>query len=326
MLTALLKTLFAGGIITWLVTSGKLDMKLFLKALNSGSAVYISFALIIIGIILTAFRWKIILEAKSSKKLRIRDLFPIHWMGLFFSTFLPGVVTGDIIKLLYVKDLDKNFTKTYLLTSILIDRLIGLSALLLLAGTISIINYNDFVHFGPNIKRLVNFNLLLALGSLIFILSLFAPIKIQKYFEDLISKIPKIGEKISDLFHQTWIFGQSKKRVIQCLLLSVLVHVISIYNFYFITKPFYTVDISLAHIYGVIPIGFISTAIPIAPSGAGVGHVVFDTIFNFFKIEGGASLFNLFFLFQIMMNLLGFFPYILAKKRHSLDEASHYND
>ena len=57
---------------------------------------------------------------------------------------LPGVVTGDVVKLLYVKDMHKNFSKTYLLTSVFIDRIIGLCGLLFLTGFISILKFLRF--------------------------------------------------------------------------------------------------------------------------------------------------------------------------------------
>ena len=78
----------------------------------------------------------------------------------------------------------------------------------------------------------------------------------------------------------------------------------------------------------IFPIGQISMALPIAPAGLGVGHAVFGKLLSFFNISNGASLFNIFFFFNLFSNILGVFSYIFystkgAKKFHineSLEE------
>ncbi|EQC44687.1 lysylphosphatidylglycerol synthase transmembrane domain-containing protein [Bacteriovorax sp. Seq25_V] len=326
MLTALLKVLFAGAMIYWLASSDKLDFNLLNKSIEQGPQLLIGILVIALIVVITAYRWKLLLEAKTDKKLSLAKIIPIHWIGLFFSTFLPGVVTGDVVKLLYIKDMDKNFNKAFLLSSVVIDRIIGLCGLLLLTGIVSALNYTDLVAHGPQIKHLINFNFLLSAGAIGFIICLFIPKSIQNKTLGLVDLIPFIGKKVSHLISQVWIFGDRKKEIFICLLISFFVHVISIINFYLITKPFYQVEIPLAHLYGFIPIGFISTAIPIAPAGAGVGHLVFDSLFGLFSIKGGASLFNLYFLCQVITNLIGFLPYILSNKKHSIKEAEGFEE
>lgn len=324
MLTASLKIIFTISMITWLVTSGKLDFSLLQTSLTTGFEVYICAFIVLINLFMTSFRWKILLEFKSQEKLPFYQIFKINWIGQFFSAFLPGVVTGDIIKLLYVKDLHLNFNKAFLLTSVFIDRILGLIGLLVLGGSVSLVNYSDLVSHGNKIKNLIHFNFLLFLGALIFIACVFVSKPIQKKITNLVSKIPSIGKKIIHIFEQIWLFGSSFSNVLICILISILVHLSSIVAFYYIAKPFFNVDISLAQMFGIIPIGFISTAIPIAPSGAGVGHYVFDELFKMYNVQGGASLFNLFFICTLTINLLGFIPYLSMKKKHTLSEAEKF--
>lgn len=324
MLTASLKVIFAIAIILWLILSGKLDFSLLAKSYQNGPEIFICVALLLLNLTLTATRWKLLLEVKSQTRLSLKDILKINWIGQFFSAFLPGVVTGDIVKLLYVKDLNPRFNKAFLLTSVLFDRIIGLTGLLLLGGVVCLLNYENLVMHGPKMKHLIHFNFLLFLGALFFVSCVFIPINLQNKVKNLMSYIPLIGVKLNHLFDQVWLFGTSIQTVISSILISIFVHFISIFSFFYISRPFYSSEISLAHLLGIIPIGFISTAIPISPSGAGVGHFVFDELFKLYNIQNGASLFNLYFLCGVIVNLLGVLPYLLAKKKHSLAEASDF--
>jgi glycosyltransferase 2 family protein len=75
-----------------------------------------------------------------------------------------------------------------------------------------------------------------------------------------------------------------------------------------------TESIGLGVFMSLIPLGILTTALPLAPGGMGVGHVAFDRLLALVGIEGGANIFNIFFLGQMSLNLLGVVPYLLFKK------------
>jgi uncharacterized membrane protein YbhN (UPF0104 family) len=324
MVAASFKIFFAIGIIFWLISSGKLDFKLMNDLLNSGMNLSFGVVFIITSILLTTFRWKLILEVKTDKKLQFKKMFPINWIGLFFSTFLPGIVTGDVLKLLYVKDIDKNFSKTFLLTSVVMDRIFGLCGLLFLTGVISAFNYNSLVAMSPDVRVLLHSNFFLFFGALFFLICLFLPMKLQNFVLDIIRKVPLLGAKVAKTFEQVWLFGQNTKTTISCVLLSIVTQFFGILAFWVLTSPFYGKEITLGQAYGFIPIGLLATAIPIAPSGAGVGHAVFDKLFAMVGVVSGASLFNLYFLTILCVNLFGVVPYLILGKKHSIKEAETF--
>lgn len=94
--------------------------------------------LILLGILLniaTVFiaglRWKLLVRA-AGVPLRWRDLTCIAFIGQFFATFLPGPVGDDLTRMVYVARIAGDKTPLAL-SSVVIDRLIGLSVILLLA-------------------------------------------------------------------------------------------------------------------------------------------------------------------------------------------------
>jgi len=63
-----------------------------------------------------------------------------------------------------------------------------------------------------------------------------------------------------------------------------------------------------------IPIGLMTLALPVAPSGLGVGHAIFQKLFELSAITNGASLFNLYFVVCLVVNIFGVIPYLTSKR------------
>ena len=320
MIKTLLKMLFAGLLLSWLIQSGKLDLTLIRKSFETGPQWFMAFALLVTVCFIGALRYKILLETKGKKPLRFFDVLRLNYIGIFFSSVLPGAVTGDLIKLVYIKKLDSHFTKTFLVTSALLDRILGLSGLLFLAGSFSLIYFKEVISLSPQIGHIILVNLFLFLGTLIFLIVLIAPHKIQKIFIHFFDRVPFVGKKISELLHQVFELREKKLSILKCFLLSILAQFLSILAFWIISSPFYSGHLPLPYVFTFIPVGLIAMAIPISPGGLGVGHVLFANLFSLVNITNGASLFNLFYLCSLAQSSLGLIPYLMiGKKDHQAE-------
>ncbi len=317
----ILKFIFSGGIIYWLISTGKLDFTLAFKVLEHKISLVLCLVFLVIQAILASIRWRILLRRGTNAPLPHASILGMTWIGLFFSSILPGAVTGDLIKLVYARDLDKNISKTFLVMTVVMDRVLGLIGLLFLLGIFSLVHYSYLSKISSNLTHLINFNFLLFLGALLFLVSLFLHKKIQKKISSLVIKIPLIGQKLTKTFEQVWLIGESKTCVMNCLLLSFLSHSLNILAFYTISSPFYDIPLSLGHAFTFMPLGLMAIAVPISPAGLGVGHAVFNTLFSYYGVSNGASLFNLHFLAYVSINLFGIIPYLTMGKRHHLEEA-----
>lgn len=324
MIKAILKFAFASAIIYWLVDSGKLDFTLITKSFQIGYGWLICLICIIIQAGGSSFRWRLILGPGIKTKIPMLQMLKLTWIGLFFNSVLPGAVTGDLIKLLYAKDLDKDVSKTFLVTTVFMDRILGLMGLLTVMGFFSVIFYNDIILLSPKIKPLIQINFLLFVGAIGFLTVLFLPKNLQLRILKITDLIPILGKYVSKTLSQGWLIGDDKRVMIYSYLISIALQLLNIFSFWIITVPFYGKEVPFEHLVTIIPLGYIAVAVPISPSGLGVGHLVFDKLFSFVGISGGAGLFNLYFICLIFVNLLGFFPYILSGKRHSLKETRQF--
>jgi hypothetical protein len=324
MIKMILKFLFAGGIIYWLVQTDKLDFSLVNQVLDHHWLLAGCFSLLLFQASIASLRWSYLLKIEAKEHIPFFKVLKLTYIGLFFNTVLPGAVTGDLIKLVYAKDIDPSISKTYLVTSVLLDRIIGLVGLLSLLGVFSIINYSDLKEISPNLTNLVHFNFIVFAGMLSVLGTIFIPEKLQSIILRWTIKVPIIGSKINQTLMKVWQIGQNKVVVLKCYIISILTQMISVYAFWLLASPFYEVPLSLGYAFTFIPLGFVAISIPITPAGIGLGHAIFGTLFAYFSINNGASLFNLYLLIMFSNNILGLIPYVLSGKRHSLKDTTEF--
>lgn len=326
MFKTFLKFTFAGLIIFWLISKGQLDFSLLLKTWNFKASLFVMVAVIVSNIVLTSYRWKLLVATYSKERLPLRSMISLTWIGCFFSSVLPGAVTGDFIKLLYARDLDRKLSKTFLLSTIFLDRFLGLFALLSLASFFSLLDYKTLGQKGNQLVHLAHINFILFAICLGFFLILFVPKALQQKVLAFFLRIPVVGNRLEKTVRETWIVGEQKSALGLCLLISLSVQTLSVFGFWFLISPFLNTPLTLGNAFTCIPAGFVTIAIPISPAGLGVGHLAFAKLFEFFGVTGGASLFNIYFILAVSVNLVGAIPYLVYGKRHSLKEANELTE
>lgn len=310
----LLKLSIAAALIGWLLSSGKLDFKLLGSLKNYPVAVTLAVVLSITNFWLVSFRWRSILMARLTTPIPLSGMLKITWIGQFFSSVLPGSVTGDLVKTIYIQQHEKNFSKQFLFASILIDRLMGLSGLILLVGISSLSFSGHILKNAPAMEPLLKINYLLVL-AVVLSLGLFM------YWHDFIRSIlvkfqakifPGIFARLINLWDDLVMI---KSRMIRAVLLSIVVQFIGVVIFWSLIYPFVGTHMDFVQALAFLPLGLMTLALPVAPSGLGVGHAIFQKLFEFSGIQNGASLFNLYFVVTLAVNVLGVIPYILNKKK-----------
>lgn len=313
----ILKLAFGFGLLAYLVNSGKVDFKEAIMLLMSPKVGIPVFILFSFSLMISSYRWMRILEFHLEKKLNLPMIVLIQWIGGFFSAALPGVVTGDILKLTFLKKQDAHLSKRYMLFSIFLDRLLGLFALLFLAGVASFVFYIDLVSLSPNFENIIFVNSLLFLAALLALMVFLLPEKLQ----NLVLRIV-IQEKIQNTLKHLWSLSQRRLDFFKLFLLSVLSHVFSIGAFHLINLNSYETPLPFSFLFSTIPLGQVATALPIAPSGLGVGHAAYQTLFMYLHQNNGATLFNNYWIFVTSFYVLGVIPYFFLSHKQTKSEVT----
>ncbi len=309
------KFAFSFGILWYMVQKGKLDLSVVQRGFAHGGFMLISAGLVFIALCLALLRWKLLLEGQGLK-LTISQLVRYGMIGAFFNTTMPGAVSGDLIKAWYVIAERKGQRKTPVLTSILLDRVIGVFGLIIVSAS-PILLYGSTVWAIPELRKVVLPVLGLFLGVLIFfayiMLSMWGPLaSLRKRME------PLRHYRAGNVFLQGYDAWVSYRDCPGILVFSLL---ISIVNYLcmvtvIILSAHAIGETSLAplHYFLLVPIGLLTTAIPIAPAGLGVGHAAFDWLFSLVGSKHGPEVFTMLVTLQILFNLTGVFFYLRSPK------------
>ncbi len=84
----------------------------------------LAFCLVVVCNLLSVARWKIMLHAAGAH-IGFWRLFLVNMLGIFFSTFLPGSVAGDLFKVFYISS-PKDSAR--LLSATVVSRVLGMVA------------------------------------------------------------------------------------------------------------------------------------------------------------------------------------------------------
>lgn len=314
-LKVLLKFGFAFGLIYWLINSGKLDFNIFKEVIANPLRLSFTFIGFFFVLVLVTFRFQFILDHKMSRKISFTKILKYNWIGMFFNAVLPGSVSGDIVKIFYIKDEDSSLSNRFMFASVLIDRIVGLFGLIIILGIFTLINYSKLSSLSVDIKKLLDVNLVIFAGVIFSLVSLFFFQDLPKKISSPFKNLPVFNKVIPKLLDAWESLCEFKHRMVVLTILSILIQTTAVLLFWFIVQPFADGDFPFQYAFSLIPVGFVAIAIPIAPSGLGVGHAIFHTLFGYIGVKNGADLFNIYFFIVLTVNLLGSIPYLLNKSR-----------
>ena len=89
-----------------------------------------AWAILVIPFFITAWRWRKLMEPQGIR-MTFSKCLALTFVGQFYSTFLPGITGGDLVKIIYTSRVTGSKTKSTI--TILLDRVLGLLALLTVA-------------------------------------------------------------------------------------------------------------------------------------------------------------------------------------------------
>ncbi len=320
----ILKLCLTLGIIGFLVQSGRLNFSRLLLFMNSPKILFsLLFVLLVFSIPLTAFRWWLLLRAIQIK-LPLRRAYSLTWIGNFFSATLPGAVTGDLVKGYYIVKLDRSEGKTKALMTLVIDRATGLFGLIVMAFFALIFNW-DLIFSQPKLQPLALFIVALFFSIAVFYTIILFPFAEGKDpFIRLFKKLPK-SEIFLKVYNTFKLYQHHWRTLAVTLGISIIVHTLSAILFFLVARMLGMEQIDLPTQMFIMPIGLITTAIPIAPGGIGIGHAAFETLYSLIGITGGADIFNLFIVTQLAVFLLGGIVYFAYNSEYKVKDKDLLN-
>ena len=316
-----LKTLFKFLLVSFLLyflgQRGFLSFEKTKQAFLQTHLILPAFFVLFLSTFLGIIRWQILLKAQDIH-LPLKRTIELGFVGLFFNIALPGVVSGDVIKAIYVAK-DVPGKRAHAFSSIIFDRVAGISALALVAS------FAFFASLSSPWGKIISLQIFigaLAAGIIGFYLYLFL---VKENSDPLLKLLTSLEKKWKWMgsFTRTYegIRNYHKERgaVFQTLLISTFIHLFVIFACVQFTRAFGETQIDPLALFVVCPLGLVITAIPVMPAGVGTGHAAFLFLFALLGSERGADVFTMIVLYQLIQGIVGGIVYLKFKANSPID-------
>ncbi len=266
----ILRLVIALGILYYLAQYSENVFKNFLEI----NIYYLLTSVLLYGITLitTSYRWMLLLKTQDIN-LSFFDSFSLTMQGYFFSLVIPGgSIGGDIVRTTFLIKKIPSDKKVQGISSILIDRIVGMIALFSLSIISIILSLSLILNSTKNIKILVCFIAIISLIGLICGLSAFFIDYFRKinFINYIILKLTKKEDSfISKILDSVNIYKNNFKSIIFTIILSfIFCHLNTGLILYLLTQGV-GLNISFPQALLAIIMGNIIALIPITPTGIG---------------------------------------------------------
>ncbi len=311
-----LKWIIPIALIAWLIASRKLDLRVLPRVYGDPLLFVVNMvAWVGCAIVVAALRWKLLLRGLGFELGFFRAM-RFQFVALFMNTAVPGNVAGDVFKNVLASRSIPELTLTRSLTCVMVERVLGLAALMLLSVIAVSLRFDAVYSRAP---ALVAFVYLLGAGTFggVFVALLAARLTARKRAargesapDAPVGLVGKIRAKVADVGDALLAYARRPSALGGAFLLSVLMHAVFIALFFALSGRVAPTQLALLDVAVVYPVGMLTSILPLAPGGIGVGHAAFESLFRLFGAPGGADVFNVFLVGQLVPNLLGVIPYL----------------
>jgi uncharacterized protein (TIRG00374 family) len=306
------KIAFVFGLLFLLVKKGFISVDQTHRALMQWDIMLPAFLAIVLATFLGVIRWQWLLRAHDIHLPFFRT-FQLTFVGNFFNIALPGAVSGDFVKALYVGK--ESGMKAKAFGSIVFDRVAGLSALVVLSATAFLIEYTSMKDSA--FLKTIQVTITIAATAVIFFYAYLFLVREKHdplliFFRHLAKRTPKLA-LFSTVYESLRHYHNHRITVLKVLAISLMVHLLVGWVFLQFALALGVSGIPLIALYVIVPLGLLVTSIPVMPAGVGTGHAAFLYLFSLLGSQRGADVFSLYALSQITVGAFGGLIYLRFK-------------
>ncbi|HEY3912901.1 MAG TPA: lysylphosphatidylglycerol synthase transmembrane domain-containing protein [Verrucomicrobiae bacterium] len=287
-------------------------------------ALIVSVLLVGLALFVGVIRWRVVLEAQGLH-LGLERATHISFVAQFFNSFLLGSTGGDLIKAYYAAR-ETHHKKTEAVTTVFVDRLVGLWSMLFFAGVMMTPNY----HLLTRSRDLYVPALLILtmLGGVSMVLGVAFWGGVSKRFpraRHLLRRLPK-GELLERALDSCRQFGKEKKFLVKTVAISLGLNVIWVLQVMVLGAGL-NLHISASALFVIVPVIFCISALPITPNGLGVRENLFVLMLAALTIPvprtAALSVSLLASAEGLFWSLVGGAIYLGLRKKEHLEEVTH---
>lgn len=308
---------FAILLVGWLFSQRRFNLSLITQlrltvqsiTLFSAAAIFV-----IAGLLIMSWRFELLLR-HAGFSITFREVVGLTFIGSFFGAVLPGLIGGDVVKAVYLCR-SSTYKRSEALTAVMVDRLIGLYALISLAVlALPIVSLWHLTELDKHIQFLVMALWVgVTLGGLAIVSCTWARIPA---FQHIQSRLP---HSLRNLIQALITYAEAPKLVIISIFLSIVNHLLVVLSFWMVGLVIGDSISFFGHLV-INPLAMLLNAIPLAPGGVGITESGFSLLFEHAGSPNGATIGLLGRIVQYVVFTLGGIPalFLLNIRRTSVE-------
>ena len=313
----------AVGLLTWLVLSGKLHLDKIGAAIRDHPFwMILAFVIYNVCIVLTGIRWRMLLAAQDIHASRA-DCVRMNYIGLFFSTFLPGATGGDFVKAYYVaRDREK---KAEAVTTVFLDRVFGLYCMIGY-GTVAILfHFKHLWHYGgeagPGGLTQAQFLVVLVFGAFLAAtagLGVVLNSHCRRLVHWILDRLPMGGAVLKRVYEAVYLYRSRPGVLVKFVGYSVAAHSLGATSVLCVGVALgdevATGGWSALNYLFLVPLGLVINGLPLTPAGLGAFEAALAWLFKTIGSPMGANVAALGHIVFLLTNQVGLIFYLRGKR------------
>lgn len=295
------RTLIGIGLIVYLALSGAIDWAGMLGLASAWRLSLAAFALMLVTVLLVSWRLRVLL-APRELDLPLAASFRLTLIGGFASNFLPGTTGGDVARIYLVARANTG-RGTEIAAVVLVDRAIGLLALLVLPVAI-VLAAGASIALPASAQVLVR---LAALGSALLAAG-FAVAALSRgaLRRGLVRAAGRVGlhGHAERFFDTLYAYHERPGALAGAFLISLAIQASMVVPLLLLFRATGG-DSAILPVAALVPFGMLANMLPLTPGGLGVGEAAFETLFLSVGAAGGAETILAWRILTTLIDLLG---------------------
>jgi uncharacterized protein (TIRG00374 family) len=264
------------------------------------SALARAMAFFVLGVLICATRWWRLLRLAGCAT-RWVDAFRLTFLGLFFNLIVPGLTGGDLPKAVLAAR-ENPGRRADAVVSVLVDRVLGLLALVALAGLVIVASGDAFTELRVPVALVIG---AAVLGAVVYVNP---TLRRLLHVDRMASRLP-FADRLRSLDRAALAYARHPLELTVAVLLSFLNHGVVIVAVQQLGTAFGldAFGVALRDYFVVVPVGNVVTALPLSPGGWGIGEAAYKVLFEMVGGDGdlGVAVSITFRLCQLALGLLG---------------------
>jgi uncharacterized protein (TIRG00374 family) len=307
------------GILGYLLWVNRADLTRLLDQPKRWSCLAVAFAFCATAIVTTFLRWFVLVWAQGLP-FRLQDSLRIGFIGYMFNQIIPGAVSGDLVKAVLLAREQQR--RTVAISTVAIDRIVGLYAMSLVAALAATLFWTD-IQSNAQLRTLATWVCGVAGVGTVGMIVLFTPLLYRDTWMRRFERLPLVGGVVRELLCTMRVYLDRRAVVVVAVAMSLVVHTCLILSLYFTASAFGPWPLRVHAV--VAPMGLAVNAIPLTPGGIGLGEGAMQKLFELAGQHGATAL-GMMLSYRVINWLLalGGVPYLimsLGETRRAMAEA-----